>query len=423
MIYRFLTQINSDLHIRHLPSWLSRDLHCVERSRQNKSGAKFMSRARSAAAKRGFTLVELLVVIAIIGVLVSLLLPAVQAAREAARRMSCSNNLKQIGLAVHNFASAQNKLPAVGQCDSTGASSTVYMIHSPATLLLPYLEQQPVYDMFDTVTHPTAWGCVPSGVGFTSPTGAPLHKNAMGRHYSDPAWPAGQLAAKSVIPGFICPSTPIGGSERDPQYNYAGFDYMFIAITDIMEIPGHPLYRQRTVPAGGAEWLSQVRRAMLNCENGTFANVTDGTTNTILCIEDASRAHPSILKFGAVSARISPVSTVEQCAYSGGADGRRVFAWADPDCTTNGLSGPNGSADPNTRYAKFNNHKSPIGGPAHCPWSLNNCGPNDEPFAFHSGGLNVTMGDGSVRFMADNIDAIVCKALAGCNDGVVVQLP
>src|SRR6187549_2480091 len=91
-----------------------------------------------------FTLVELLVVIAIIGVLVSLLLPAVQAAREAARRMSCGNNLKQIGLAVHNHHSTYNKLPSSGQCGSTGSTTTPYMIHSTGTVLLPYMEQQNV---------------------------------------------------------------------------------------------------------------------------------------------------------------------------------------------------------------------------------------------------------------------------------------
>ena len=95
----------------------------------------------------GFTLVELLVVIAIIGVLVALLLPAVQAAREAARRMQCSNNLKQLGLAAHNFHSALQKLPP-GFLGPVPASKTTSGDQCVGVLafLLPYLEQQTVYD-------------------------------------------------------------------------------------------------------------------------------------------------------------------------------------------------------------------------------------------------------------------------------------
>jgi prepilin-type N-terminal cleavage/methylation domain-containing protein len=95
----------------------------------------------------GFTLVELLVVIAIIGVLIALLLPAVQAAREAARRMQCSNHLKQIGLAVHNFHDTQNGLPPVGFGSSAmgGAMRTTIW-----ALILPFAEQQSLYDFLNT---------------------------------------------------------------------------------------------------------------------------------------------------------------------------------------------------------------------------------------------------------------------------------
>jgi prepilin-type N-terminal cleavage/methylation domain-containing protein len=382
-----------------------------------------MVRSRSAAAKSGFTLVELLVVIAIIGVLVSLLLPAVQAAREAARRMSCSNNMKQIGLAVHNFHSTYNKLPTSGQCGSTGSTTTPYMALSTGTVLLPYMEQQTVYDMFETNATPDQYGCAPGSGGWVCANNALIHRNSKGRHYSDPAWPAGQVAAKTLIPSYICPSSPIGGKERDPIYGYAGFDYMFPDLTDIMEDPSHALYRQRTVPTGGAEWLAQVRRGMLDCENGTFASTTDGTSNTVLCFEDASRAGPSVTQFGALSARPSPVATVEQSPWTGGADGRRVFAWADPDTCSNGFSGPSNAASSQARIAKFNNHRSPVGGPAVCPWYNNNCGPNDEPFSFHPGGLNCTLGDGSVRFLAQDVDAITAKWMVGRSDGQAITLP
>jgi prepilin-type N-terminal cleavage/methylation domain-containing protein len=93
----------------------------------------------------GFTLVELLVVIAIIGVLVALLLPAIQAAREAARRTQCSNNLKQLGIALHNFESAQQSFPPLGDYQTAGSS--VYW--SVQTRLLPYLEQAILQDLID----------------------------------------------------------------------------------------------------------------------------------------------------------------------------------------------------------------------------------------------------------------------------------
>jgi len=94
--------------------------------------------------RSGFTLIELLVVIAIIGVLVSLLLPAVQQAREAARRSQCSNNLKQIGLAIHNYHDAFNILPS-SEPGSTGAMSRA----SAFTSILPYIDQTPVYNLYN----------------------------------------------------------------------------------------------------------------------------------------------------------------------------------------------------------------------------------------------------------------------------------
>jgi prepilin-type N-terminal cleavage/methylation domain-containing protein/prepilin-type processing-associated H-X9-DG protein len=379
-----------------------------------------MHRPFSATQRRGFTLVELLVVIAIIGTLVGLLLPAVQSARESARRSQCLNQMKQIGLGVMNFESANKKLPYAGQCDSTGSSSTIYMVHSPATMILPFMEQTSLYDQFDTrtainVAYPSATG---GGSSNWTVGSAVLHPKAKGRSYDDTAHTAGQTAAKTVVQTFICPSVP-GGAIRDPISNYGGFDYMFPAISDVMSTAGHALYGQRTTPAGGADWLAQVQEGCLNCAEKGFERITDGTSSTILCIEDASRSHPDVPAFGAYSSRdaitgSSQADPVKKNNASGSTGARRVFAWADPDATTNGYSGPSNSTG--SKLARINQNASPVGGPAECKWSTNNCGPNDEPFAFHPGGVNCVFADGSIRFISDSIDGIAVKWLVGAKD-------
>ena len=374
----------------------------------------------SPSIRRGFTLVELLVVIAIIGTLVGLLLPAVQSAREAARRSQCQNSMKQLGLGVISFESATRKLPSPGQCDSTGSSSTTYNIHSIATLILPYIEQTNVYNMFDVTTSPfTLYGATVNSTGnYVTASGGLLHKKSKGRNYDDPGFPAGQVAAKTKIETFLCPSTPVG--DRDPVHNYGGMDYMVFALSDVDALPGSATYGMRTPSAGSAAWLAQVVAPMLSCEGVGMGQITDGTSKTFLWIEDASRSHPSVSRFGAMSSRVSPVSSpADPVPYGtsmpGTPGGRRVHAWADPDACANGYSGPSNSLG--SRLAKLNNNKTPIGGPPECLWSINNCGPNDEPFAFHVGIVNATFGDGSVKGMSDDMDGVVVKWLCGANDG------
>jgi prepilin-type processing-associated H-X9-DG protein len=161
---------------------------------------------------------------------------------------------------------------------------------------------------------------------------------------------------------------------------------------------------------------------MLNCDGGGIERVIDGTSNTILWIEDASRSHPDVGDYGAYSNRFTPVSSpADPINMSSGPNGRRVFAWADADAVGNGFSGPSNAILPASRKAQLNNYANPIGGPAECRWSVNNCGPNDEPFSFHVGGVNATMGDGSVRFLSENIDGLVIKWMIGADEGQPVD--
>ena len=374
--------------------------------------------------KKAFTLIELLVVIAIIAILIGLLLPAVQKVREAAARTTCQNNAKNMGLAVHNFLSTYSVFPHPGQLDSTGTATTFYMPISFGTQILPYIEQESVYKMFDTTTQVfnQATNAPIAGYRAYAATGG-LHLTAKGRDYDDPAFPTGWTAASTIIKTFICPSTPIGATGRgagDSGSGLGGVDYMVPVMSDVDDT---------TKVRNAAQPRTTMAFGMLGLDKGPLS-CSDGTSNTLMIIEDAGRAYTTVGTFGSGSSRPSPLTAPVHPAAGDPTSAattraRRVYAWADPDAFGNGFSGPNNDSRAPTatsRVAKINNNASPVGGPATCRWTVNNCGPNDEPFSFHTGGVTAVLGDGSVRFIRDSIDAVVLKYAIGASDGQLTDL-
>jgi prepilin-type N-terminal cleavage/methylation domain-containing protein len=320
---------------------------------------------RRAAAKvgAGFTLVELLVVIAIIGVLIALLLPAIQAAREAARRSSCMNNARQLGLGVQNFESAIKKLPSGGEgteWSNPANPITGFDRHSTFTQILPYLEQVVVSAQF-----------------------------SLKYAYNDPAAPQNQRAAKSHIEVFLCPSNAV--RQPDP-FGYGGVDYMPTVYTDI-----HPITGLRDKVASRSD-------GALALQPASMSMVSDGTSHTIALAEDAGRNWEEVEPF--TTSKYADLTNAVDKPPSGN---RAINRWAEPD-TGNGVSGPPNSVAGDLKPV-VNNHASPVNGPVECPWSTNNCGPNDEIFSFHTSGATAVFADGSAHFIVETIEPQVMRTL------------
>jgi prepilin-type N-terminal cleavage/methylation domain-containing protein len=334
---------------------------------------------------RGFTLVELLVVIAIIGILVALLLPAIQAARGAALRNSCTNNLRQQGIAIHNHIDTFKKLPSGGEGTdfSSATPATSFDLQSTFTQLLPFMEETTVAKMMD-----------------------------LKYSYDDKRKPNNATAAKSRIPSFECPASAF--DEQDPQ-QFGRTDYMPTCYTDIDPATGIRNTSNAKLRMDGALALRKAR----------IATLADGTSKTIAIAEDAGRNNFEFVKSDKYKSGlnldpqltgpgvpIQPDTTTDHSSYPGF---RAVARWAEPN-TGNGVSGPPNATAGNTKGA-INQNNNPMGGPSDCPWTTNNCGPNDEPFSFHPAGVNAVFADSSTHFLTDQIDPVMLRYMVTRNEG------
>ena len=362
-----------------------------------------MRYANKSSEKKGFTLVELLVVIAIIGILIALLLPAVQAAREAARRMTCTNHLKQQGLAIHNFLSARNGLPPI----SLGTYRwSLFM------LLYPYLEQQALYDLATATCVPAEWNGNDADAILKS--NSPWFKDGLNEQQRD---------GFGSVPVYVCPSRRSGGSHiamngydlPGPLADYATpLRYVYNA-TD----PANANWVRWSEFYSPGQNISRQLGAFRVCKR-TGGNIAtwaprdgiswwgDGTSNQLV-----------------IGEKHIPASHVGVCESSG-------RSW---DCTYSHSGGDQGSArNFNVGRPVFlaSDFATADVKPPHpfvrSPKEYTNIEfpRRDLHYGFgspHTGTINFLLGDGSVRSISVTTSDIIVVALSDANDGASVSIP
>lgn len=338
--------------------------------------------------RRGFTLIELLVVIAIIAVLIALLLPAVQQAREAARRTQCRNNLKQIGLAIHNYLSSHNTMPFGKGPSYPGAP--VYARWSQHAMLLPYLDQAPLYSMLDFNRPPDTPGM--GGVVAFMPayTGSSASNTA---------------GSRTIVPMFMCPSDSSPTDAWQAQNNYAGNQGGWLC--DRSDQPGAPTDNSpNEVQTGVFYFLSRIKPA----------DVLDGMSNTAFFsekIRGQGTPNPKSDLF-VIPHQTSLDATFNTCRSINPLTATPLtskwgYSWVmGENCCTqyNHVSTPNTFSCGGTGF----------------PGTMTNMAMQVPPGSLHTGGVNVMMGDGAVKFVSNSVDLGVWRAIGSRSSGEIYSL-
>jgi len=337
---------------------------------------------RDLSKQRGFTLVELLVVIAIIGILIALLLPAVQAAREAARRMQCTNNMKQIGLALHNYHDSNKCFPP-GSFHANAANASQRR-GSILIRLLPFIEQQPLFKMFDFAK------------------GTPLNTD-------NQRFPDGRLLAAAKIPAYICPTDTNGVTIGDPNANpptdrWAANYAASCGPTPYGNNPNCPcplgdIYEKTYAPVGHNQWNYHSRQ---NPAGPFTRNYSTWRRCIFSRMRDCKDGLTAVIFFG--ETRVD-CNNHTRNGWSRSNNGQGLLGTLTPinydSCAPNVASSPTGD-----------------GCGARCNWNME--------FGFkslHPNGVNIMMGDGSVRFFNESIDHYVYNELGDKCDGTAAQVP
>ncbi|WP_437192167.1 DUF1559 domain-containing protein [Planctomicrobium sp. SH527] len=314
--------------------------------------------------RKGFTLIELLVVIAIIAILIALLLPAVQQAREAARRSQCKNNMKQLGLALHNYHDTVNTFPpsALGRCKSQLTASTLLNTNG-WTLLLPYIEQSALYNKYNFGAPGTTWDSTANAVD-ASPG-------------PDPVTTGNAAVVKTLLQAFLCPSDP--GSQFQGATNHYG-----ISATNTGTGGARTTYD--FVNAGlstgvcAENWLTSAtttRRMFGENSRCRIGDIIDGTSNTVAVAE----------------------TTLEVYNGKGNAWGYRGWVMSGVDLAANTIN--------NWTYPSV-------------PTIIGRLGSWGRPGSLHTGGMHILLADGSVRFLSENVDTTTRRNLSYMADGQVL---